>query len=122
MTFASVDFLAFFAAALVLYWAAPWRRVQNGLLLAASWFFCGYVHPWFCIPLAATAALDYGCALGMRRNPSRRRALLVTSVAAHLGALGVFKYFNFFAESIGAVLAAAGLDVSAPVMRETATA
>ena len=41
MLFNSVAFAIFFPIVLVLYWAVPFR-VQNWLLLAASYFFYGW--------------------------------------------------------------------------------
>ena len=100
MVFTSIDFLVFLVAVLVAYWAIPNRTVRNVLLLLASYFFYGYVHPWFCILLATSTVVDYLCGLGMAKHPSKRKLLLFASLVTNLGMLGMFKYFNFFADSI----------------------
>ena len=44
MIFHSLDFVVFFVVVVALYWRLP-HRGQNVLLLVASYFFYGYVHP-----------------------------------------------------------------------------
>ena len=53
MIFHSLDFLAFFVAFVAIYWMLP-QRGQNVLLFVGSYFFYGYVHPWFLILIAAS--------------------------------------------------------------------
>jgi alginate O-acetyltransferase complex protein AlgI len=45
-------------------------------------------------------------------EPARRTCCLMVSLVTQLGLLGVFKYFNFFAESLGAALDALGIQSS----------
>ena len=116
MIFHSLDFVIFFVAVVAAYWALP-HRGQNILLLFASYFFYGYVHPWFLILIAASTTIDYLSARGMERWPSRRRAFLWMSIISNFGMLGFFKYFNFFVENVGAVLTAAGIHAHLPVLR-----
>ena len=116
MIFHSLDFIAFFIAFVAVYWVLP-RRTQNVLLLAGSYFFYGYVHPWFLILIASSTVIDYVAARGMEARPERRQRFLWMSVISNFGMLGFFKYFNFFVENVHAVLSAAGLEVSAPTLR-----
>jgi len=44
VTFHSIDFVLFFVVTVALYWRLGHRH-QNVLLLVASYFFYGYVHP-----------------------------------------------------------------------------
>ena len=46
-----------------------------------------------------------------RGSPRKRKLFVALSMALNLGMLGYFKYFNFFAESLHAALARAGLHV-----------
>jgi D-alanyl-lipoteichoic acid acyltransferase DltB (MBOAT superfamily) len=114
--FHSLDFVVFFAAVVGLYWRLG-HRAQNVLLLVASYVFYGYVHPWFLALIAASTVIDYLSARGMERWPGRRRVFMALSVTSNFGMLGFFKYFNFFVENVAAVLAAAGVHASAPVLR-----
>ena len=121
MIFHSLDFAIFFVVLVAAYWALP-RRGQNILLLAGSYVFYGWVHPWFLVLIAVTTLVDYGAALGMDLRPARRKTFLWLALAINLGLLGFFKYFNFFADNVAAALAMAGwqmpkpaLDVALPV-------
>jgi D-alanyl-lipoteichoic acid acyltransferase DltB (MBOAT superfamily) len=116
MIFHSLDFVVFLAVVVAVYWRLP-RRAQNAWLVGAGYVFYGYVHPWFPILLGLTTLVDYWAARGIAEWPGGRRFMLAMSLAVNLGVLGFFKYFNFFAENVGAVLALVGLDVSAPVLR-----
>ena len=116
MIFHSLDFVVFFVVVVVTYWLLP-RRGQNVLLLAASYFFYGYVHPWFLILIASSTTIDYFAARGMERWPERRRVFMAISIISNFGMLGFFKYVNFFVDNLHAVLEAAGLHVSLPVLR-----
>jgi alginate O-acetyltransferase complex protein AlgI len=114
--FHSLDFVFFFVITVAIYWTLP-QRGQNVFLLGASYFFYGYVHPWFLILIASSTLVDYCAARSMEAWPQRRRQFLLLSVVSNFGMLGFFKYFNFFVENVHAVLTAAGLTVSQPALR-----
>jgi len=111
MIFHSLDFALFFVAFTAVYWCVP-HRAQNAFLFAGSYFFYGYVHPWFLILIASSTIVDYCAARGMERWPERRLGFLWMSIAANFGLLGFFKYFNFFAENVSRALDAAGVPLS----------
>ncbi len=94
---------------LALYWALS-RRGQNVLLVAASYIFYGWEHPWFLLPLWGSTLVDFGCALGMERFPLRRRLLLVTSIVVSVALLGTFKYAGFVLENVNVLLTDFGSD------------
>ncbi|HYL73433.1 MAG TPA: MBOAT family O-acyltransferase [Bryobacteraceae bacterium] len=102
MLFSTVQFFVFLAIVLALFWLAPqaWRRY---LLLTASYFFYWSWNPKFVPLLASLTAIDYFAAMWIERTatPSARRAALCISLAANLGFLGFFKYYNFVASNIG---------------------
>ena len=116
MIFHSLDFVVFFVLVVAVYWRLG-HRGQNILLLVSSYFFYGYVHPWFLILIGASTVIDYASARGMERWPERKRVFMGLSIVSNFGMLGFFKYFNFFIDNIHAVLAAAGYDVGMPVLR-----
>jgi alginate O-acetyltransferase complex protein AlgI len=114
--FHSLDFVLFFVAVTLLYWRLG-HRAQNVLLLVSSYFFYGYVHPWFLSLIGASTVIDYASARAMERWPARKRAFMAVSIVSNFGMLGFFKYFNFFADNVHAALAAAGIEVGMPVLR-----
>ena len=155
MIFSQFVFFVFFGVFFALYLVtARSLRVQNVLILVASYVFYGWWDPRFLMLIAASTVMDYvaGLAIADRRTgraefvppvlliaglmavlagigvadlplvlgfgagfmillaafaalagawgPKRRaRAFLIASVVFNLGLLGIFKYFNFFADS-----------------------
>jgi D-alanyl-lipoteichoic acid acyltransferase DltB (MBOAT superfamily) len=97
----------------VLRWIWPWGLsrqaalwVRNAFLLAASYVFYAAWDYRFLSLLAFSTVVDFavGRALGRTEDPVRRRRLLLTSLVSNLGLLGVFKYFDFFAQSFADLL------------------
>jgi D-alanyl-lipoteichoic acid acyltransferase DltB (MBOAT superfamily) len=84
--------------------------------MVGSYIFYGFVHPWFCLLLASSTIVDYVSALGMEQYPSRRKLFLIFSLVWNLGMLGVFKYFNFFAENVNQLMSNFGLDLDPIVL------
>ena len=111
MIFTSIDFLRFLVIAFAFCWIVRSKPAVNAFLLVASYAFYGYVHPWFCILLALSTVVDYCCGFGMAARPDGKRLFLVISMISNLGILGVFKYFNFFAENVRAISEALGLSM-----------
>ena len=113
MLFPTLHFLVFFALTWSAYWALGNRRAQNVLLLGASYFFYGYWDWRFLGLILASTVLDFCCGLALERARGRTRKLwLGLSLAVNLGALGFFKYYNFFAASAADLLQSLGLGTS----------
>lgn len=111
MLFNSYEFLFFFLpVTLGVFFALSGYRC---LRTAAAWlalvsiFFYGYWSPRYVLLLLASIAVNFAAGhLILRcRGASRMRAakrVLVLALVANLGALGYFKYANFFVESLNA--------------------
>jgi alginate O-acetyltransferase complex protein AlgI len=109
MNFNSLDYLLFLVVVVTAYYALPRRGLQNALLVGASWFFYGYVHPWFLLLLASATLAAYLAGLAIETRPTRRKLALTASLIVNLGILALFKYYNFFADNLRAALGALGL-------------
>lgn len=117
MVFNSIVFLIFLAVVL----AACYRlqhRAQNILLVAASYVFYGWWDWRFLGLLLFSTFFDYWCALRLDslENPRLRKWFIAFSMTMNLGVIGVFKYFNFFAESFAGVLATFGMKADYPTL------
>ena len=103
MLFNSIEFAVFLPVVFMLYWFVTNRnlKIQNLLLLIASYFFYGWWDWRFLSLIAFSSAVDYLVGLRLHRTQAvgKRKALLLVSIFVNLGFLGFFKYFNFFAES-----------------------
>ncbi len=103
MRFNSLDFAVFLPLVFILYWLIPRKNIkmQNFLLLVASYVFYGWWDYRFLSLIVFSSVMDYtiGIYLGKTDTKSKRKLLLIISLVANLGLLGVFKYYNFFVES-----------------------
>lgn len=107
MLFNSFEFLLF----LPIVWCGYWLlrnhlRLQNFLVIAASYVFYGWWDWRFLILIAFTSAWSYvvGLLELKRWEAKPSKALLTISLIVNLGILGVFKYYNFFVDSFLALL------------------
>ncbi len=108
MLFNSLQFLIFFPIVTAAYFSLPhhWRWLL--LLLASCWFYMSFV-PAYILILAITIVVDYIAGIWIERSDGRRKKLfLILSILANVGVLATFKYYEFFAENIEALLAAIG--------------
>lgn len=111
MFFDSIIFFIFLAVVVALYWQLE-RRQQNIFLLAASYFFYGWWDWRFLLLMATSTIVDFAIAkkLYSTEHAGTRKTLLVISLVLNFGFLGIFKYFNFFAASLSALLGTIGLN------------
>jgi alginate O-acetyltransferase complex protein AlgI len=124
MLFNSFEFALFLPLVVGLYWLLS-HRGQNRLLLGASYFFYG-VWDWRFLGLIALSTLvDFvaGRRIGgltqQGATPESikwRKLWVLLSVTVNLSVLACFKYFNFFIDSLGSLLAVWGLSVDLPVL------
>ncbi len=117
MVFTSYDFLIFFIIVFSLYWLARRRLWQNVLLLAASYVFYAWVHPWYALLLGLSTLADYGLALGIARDRNHTRRYVILSLLLNLGVLAIFKYYNFFSEGLVAALTNLGVQADMLLVR-----
>jgi alginate O-acetyltransferase complex protein AlgI len=118
MQFCSLEYLTFFAAIFTLHWLLPWPKARVWLLLAASFYFYACWNRWLACLIVGTSAADYlvGRTLDWLVHAAARRAVLIASLVMNLGLLCYFKYANFFLDSLGATLRAAGFESSMPFL------
>src|SRR6266702_7882630 len=105
MLFNTAQFFVFLAVVLSLFYAAP-RAARKYILLAASYYFYASWNAKFIALLLTLTAIDYASGLWLERVPPgpRRKAVLIFSLAANLGFLGFFKYYNFLAGNLALAL------------------
>jgi D-alanyl-lipoteichoic acid acyltransferase DltB (MBOAT superfamily) len=117
MLFNSYAFWGFFACVFATYWRLRHRH-QNLLLLAASYVFYGLWDWRFLGLILLSTVVDYIAArrLEQASAPAARRRWLGLSLVTNLGILGVFKYYDFFAGELTALLGGLGLEAAAPTL------
>ncbi len=116
MFFNSFHFAVFLPIVFILYWFVGHKSKinQNYILIVASYYFYSCWDWRFLFLLVFSTLLDYSCALKIEQSatPSLRKLWLWLCVTVNVGFLGVFKYYNFFAESFAALLSSCGLHSS----------
>lgn len=98
MLFNSIEFLIFFPAVTVLYFLFPHRFRWLHLLIASCIFYIAYL-PAYILILFLLIIIDYGAGLWIEKT-RHKKLWLILSIAANIGLLGFFKYYNFFAANI----------------------
>ncbi len=116
MLFNSINFAIFLPIVFILYWFVTNKnlKLQNALLLVASYFFYACWDWRFMFLLMFSTLLDYFTGLKMQdaENQKGKRFWFWLSVIVNLGFLGVFKYYNFFVESFAEAVSHIGLQVN----------
>ncbi|MBX3254706.1 MAG: MBOAT family protein [Chitinophagaceae bacterium] len=116
MLFNSIEFALFLPIVFALYWFATNKslKLQNILLLIASYFFYACWDWRFLFLLMFSTLLDYftGLKLDQVTNRRNKKIWLWISITINLGFLVFFKYYNFFIDSFAQMFSAAGLHFS----------
>lgn len=122
MLFNSFEFLIFLPVVFCLYWYVFNRslRIQNLLILVASYYFYGWWSYKFLGLLILSTLLDFAYGFGVAsQNRTKAKLFLWLSVINNLGILAFFKYYNFFASELQHGLALLGVHTN-PVLLEVA--
>ena len=116
MLFNSIEFAIFLPIVFLLYWFATNNnhKIQNALLLVSSYFFYACWDWRFLFLLMFSTLLDFFTALKMQDASSKKikKFWFWLSIIINLGFLGVFKYYNFFAENFAEMISHLGLKVN----------
>lgn len=100
MLFNSIDFVYFLPIVLILFWICKNNlKIQNIILLVASYIFYGWWDWRFLSLIAISSLLDYFIGLKLHKAQANRKAWLFLSLGVNLGMLAFFKYADFFAQS-----------------------
>ena len=117
MLFNSLSFAVFLPTVFAIYWVigAQRLRLQNLLILTASYFFYGFWDARFLSLIILSSLIDFllGKAIFESDSYTRKRQLLLCSCLTNLGMLGIFKYLNFFVDSARDVCTFLGLNMPA---------
>jgi len=113
MLFNSLEFFIFLPIVFVLYWfvCSKSLKLQNVLVLIASYFFYGWWDWRFLSLIILSTIVDYlvGLKIHQSTHKKSRKRWLWVSVIFNVGLLGFFKYFNFFVDSWVDMMAAFGV-------------
>ena len=112
MLFNSFEFLVFLPVVFALYWFVfKGRKPQNLLIVIASYVFYGWWDWKFLFLIAFTSLCSFLSGKFIAKNedsPQKQKWISAANIIVNLSVLGVFKYYNFFAESLADLLSAFG--------------
>lgn len=115
MLFNSFEFLFFLPIVFLFYWFVFKRlKWQNLFLVIASYVFYGWWDWRFLILIALTTFFSYISGRLIVQYEGRRKiqkAVSGTNIILNLSILGVFKYYNFFAENFAVLFRNIGWQV-----------
>lgn len=118
MLFNSVPFLIFFPLVLAVHFVLP-KKVRYLWLLVASYYFYMCWNPAYALLMLTSTAITYASGLLIsraRENGRSAKGFVAASFALNLAILFFFKYYQFAAESLMAMLGRFGISWKAPVL------
>lgn len=116
MLFNSIEFLVFFPVVTALYFILPHRLRWAHLLAASCVFYMGFI-PVYILILGFTIVVDYFAGILIEGAWGRRRkTFLLLSLAANIGVLAVFKYYNFLNRTAADLAGALGVAYAVPFL------
>ena len=109
MLFPTFNFAIFFMVTFLIAWALNQRhQAKLYFLIGASYVFYGFWDWRFCFLLFASSTVNwaFGWLVHNSEDPIRRKRIVSVAVALNLAVLALFKYFDFFIESLNGALEA----------------
>ena len=101
MLFSSIPFLYYFLPVVLVFYLITPRKLKNLTLLISSLFFYGWGEPKYVFLMLATIVAGYfiGLLIEKFRDSAWSKFFAVLAAILFLGALGIFKYADFFIEN-----------------------
>lgn len=123
MLFNSFQYVLFLPIVFLLYWFVfKGRQSQNVLIVAASYVFYGWWAWRFLVLIFITTLLSYLSGILIEKYRDKGKFICGTNIAINIGILCYYKYVNFFAENLEALINQIGyqldwvtLDIILPV-------
>lgn len=115
MLFNSFEFWFFFAIIFILYFICIHALKSNFfsqiVLLIASLFFYAYWEPVYLILIMFSVCITWVCGILMEKT-EKKKLILFFSLIINLTVLFIFKYFNFFVNSVNGLFVYIGKNYS----------
>lgn len=118
MLFNTLTYLFFLPIVFIIYWMAKGVKAKNIVIILASCIFYGWWDVRFLALMIGTCVINYFAtqAIAGSKNTASRKVWLTLTLLINFAVLGTFKYFNFFAQSLAALLSCLGLNADMPTI------
>jgi alginate O-acetyltransferase complex protein AlgI len=102
VSFVEPLFYIFFFVVFIVYWITPNLRFRKVWLLLSSYVFYSAWDWRFLSLILLSTVVDFVAGLALAKDQVRggRKLWLIVSLCVNLGVLGIFKYYNFFLETV----------------------
>lgn len=105
MLFNSFEFLVFLPIVFLLYWFVfKGRQAQNVFIVVASYVFYGWWAYRFLVLIFITTLLSYLSGILIEKYRGKAKWICGTNIAINIGILCYYKYVNFFADNLEALI------------------
>ena len=107
MIFNSFTFFYFFLIFYSIYWLILNNnlKLQNLFLLVSSYIFYGFWNYKFLLLIMISTIVDYYAGIYIYNSKTKKKKLgLLISIIVNIGILAVFKYYNFFIDSLNQLI------------------
>lgn len=117
MLFNSLEFFIYLPIVFILYWFVFNKilRLQNLFVVVASYIFYGWWDWRFLLLISFTTLCSFLSGILMIHYKEQRRLqklVNICNVVLNLAVLGIFKYFNFFADNFAALFRSFGYEMN----------
>lgn len=118
MFFNSFEYLIFLPIVFGLYWFVfKSLKVQNLFVVLSSYIFYGWWDYRFLFLIALTTLLSYISGIGIKKctgggKINVAKLLAASNIIVNLIILGIFKYYNFFVDSLAYLLSFCGIQAN----------
>lgn len=109
MLFNTWQFAVFLLIVFPIYWIVP-HKYRWGVLLVASYYFYMCWNAKYLLLILFTTVVSYTCALLLEQQDDvkKKKGIVLMAAGICLGVLFVFKYFNFFVDTVNNALRCLG--------------
>lgn len=113
MIFNSIDFLIFLPIVFILYWQLKNNiNLQNLFIVVVSYIFYGWWDYRFLFLISFTSLCSFYSGIMIdyyQSDKSKKRLIAICNILINIGILAVFKYYNFFIQSLSYLLSQFGI-------------
>ena len=117
MLFNTLTYMLFLPLVFMAYWWQKTCKGQNWVVIIASMVFYGWWSTKFLALMISTCIVNYAIVKGLEQAPKYRKTLAAAALTINFGTLGIYKYFNFFAENLAWALEQAGWKADLPTLQ-----
>ena len=100
MAFNSITYILFLTFVVIIYYLIQ-NKYRSYHLLISSYIFYSFWNPFYLVLIIFSTFIDYLCAIYIEKSTGlNRRLFLILSITSNLTLLFIFKYYNFFIDSL----------------------